>query len=84
MERLVSCQSRPRSPVTEGGLSPAAFKEGAVAVGIPDWYADALLNLYQLYVAGGAQRVTKDVERVTARKPRTFDEFAREHAAAFR
>ena len=65
-------------------ISAAAFKEGAVAAGIPDWYADALLNLYQLYVAGGAQQVTKDVERVTGKKPRSFDQFAREHAAAFR
>lgn len=65
-------------------ISPAAFKEGAVAAGIPGWYADALLNLYQLYLAGGAQQVTKDVERVTGKKPRSFDQFAREHAAAFR
>ena len=65
-------------------ISPAAYKEGAVAAGIPESYVDALLNLYQLYVAGGAQRVTKDVERVAGRKPRTFDEFARDHAAAFR
>jgi len=65
-------------------ISPAAFKEGAVAAGIPEWYVDALLNLYQFYVAGGAQQVTKDVERVTGSKPRTFDEFARDHAAGFR
>jgi uncharacterized protein YbjT (DUF2867 family) len=65
-------------------ISPAAYKEGAVAAGMPESYVDAILNLYQLYVAGGAQRVTKDVERVTGRKPRTFDEFARDHAAAFR
>ena len=65
-------------------ISPAAFKESAIAAGMPELYVDALLNLYQLYVAGGAQRVTKDVERVTGSKPRTFDEFARDHAAAFR
>lgn len=65
-------------------ISPAAFKEGAVAAGIPDWYADALVDVYQLYVGGGAQQVTKDVERVTGKKARGFDQFAREHAAAFR
>lgn len=65
-------------------ISPSAFKEGAVAAGMPELYVDALLSLYQLYVAGGAERVTKDVERVGGRKPRTFDEFARDHAAAFR
>jgi uncharacterized protein YbjT (DUF2867 family) len=65
-------------------ISPAAFKEGAVAAGIPGWYAEALLNLYQSYLAGGAQQVTRDVERVTGKGPRSFDQFAREHAGAFR
>jgi uncharacterized protein YbjT (DUF2867 family) len=65
-------------------IPPAAYKEGAVAAGIPDWYADALLDLYAFYVAGGAQRVSKDVENVTGRKARSFDEFARDHAQAFR
>jgi len=30
------------------------------------------------------QHVTQDVEKVTGRKPRNFDDFAREHASAFR
>jgi uncharacterized protein YbjT (DUF2867 family) len=62
----------------------AAFKQGAVGAGVPEAYADALLNLYQFYLTGGAAKVTNDVERVTGKKPRSFDEFARDHADAFK
>jgi uncharacterized protein YbjT (DUF2867 family) len=65
-------------------IPPAAYKEGAVAAGIPDWYADLLLNLYAFYAEGRAEKVSNDVERVTGRKARSFDEFARDHAQAFK
>lgn len=65
-------------------IPPAAYKEGAAAAGIPDWYADLLLNLYAFYGEGTAQKVSNDVERVTGRKARSFDEFARDHAQAFK
>jgi uncharacterized protein YbjT (DUF2867 family) len=65
-------------------IPPAAYKEGAVAAGIPAWYADLLLDLYQFYVAGRAQKVSNDVEHVTGRKARSFDEFAHDHAQAFK
>lgn len=71
-------------PIKYVDLPPPAYKEGAVAAGFPDWYADLLLELYAFYIAGGAQRVSKDVENVTGRKARSFDEFARDHAQAFR
>jgi uncharacterized protein YbjT (DUF2867 family) len=61
-----------------------AYKEGAVAAGIPDWYAELLLNLYAFYEQGRAQQVSNDVERVTGRKARSFDDFARDHAQAFK
>ncbi|MGH9509139.1 MAG: SDR family oxidoreductase [Terriglobales bacterium] len=61
-----------------------AFRQGALSSGIPEFYVDALTDLYRFYVEGGAQSVTGDVEKITGRKPRTFDDFAREHASAFR
>lgn len=65
-------------------IPPAAYKEGAIAAGIPDWYADLLLNLYAFYGEGRSAQVSNDVERVTGRKARSFDDFAREHAQAFK
>jgi uncharacterized protein YbjT (DUF2867 family) len=65
-------------------VPPAAYKQAAVGAGVPEAYVDALLNLYEFYLMGGAARVTPDVERVLGRKPRTFDQFAQDHAQAFK
>ncbi|MCI0356694.1 MAG: SDR family oxidoreductase [Acidobacteria bacterium] len=65
-------------------IPPEAFKQGALAGGIPEFYVDALTDLYRFYVEEGAQHLSGDVEKVTGGKPRNFDDFAREHASAFR
>jgi uncharacterized protein YbjT (DUF2867 family) len=65
-------------------VPPPAFKQSAMNAGIPEFYADALINLNQFYISGAAAMVTGDVERVTRRKPRTFDQFAKDYAGAFR
>jgi hypothetical protein len=50
---------------------------------VPEWSADALLDLQRLYREGKASRVTNDVERLTGRKPLTFDQFVTDYAFAF-
>src|SRR5262249_27198212 len=80
-EKLTAASGRPIKYVD---IPPEAYREGAVAAGIPDWYADLLLNLYAFYGEGVAAKVSKDVERVTGRKARTFDDFARDHAQVFK
>jgi uncharacterized protein YbjT (DUF2867 family) len=65
-------------------ISETAYKESSLAAGIPEFYVNVLLNLYRFYVAGEAKKLSKDVERVLGRKPRSFDEFARDHAQAFK
>lgn len=65
-------------------IPPAAYKESSLQAGIPEFYVDLLLNLYQYYVAGQAAKLSTDVERVLGRKPRRFDEFAHDHAQAFK
>jgi len=64
-------------------LLPAEFKKAILSAGIPGWSADALLDLQRLYREGKASLVTNDVERLTGRKPITFDQFARDYAFAF-
>lgn len=71
-------------PIKYVDVPPAAYKQAAVGAGVPEAYVDALLNLYEFYLMGGAARVTPDVERVLGRKPRTFDQFAQDHAQAFK
>jgi uncharacterized protein YbjT (DUF2867 family) len=63
---------------------PAAeLKRGVLSAGTPEWSADALLDLQRLYREGKASLVTNDIERLTGRKPITFDQFARDYAFAF-
>jgi len=65
-------------------LAPAEFKNGVLSTGAPEWSADALVDLQRLYREGKASLVSDDVERLTRRKPITFDQFARDYAFAFR
>ena len=65
-------------------ISDEEYKKGAMASGMPEFYADAILDLIQFIEAGKAAQVTSDIERVTGTKPIGFDRFARDYAAAFR
>jgi uncharacterized protein YbjT (DUF2867 family) len=64
-------------------LSPAEFKKAIRSAGMPEWSADALLDLQRLYREGKAGLVTNDVERLTRRKPIPFDQFVRDYTFAF-
>jgi uncharacterized protein YbjT (DUF2867 family) len=64
-------------------LPPAEFKKAILSDGTSEWSADALLNLQRLYREGKASLVTNDVERLSRRKPISFDQFARDYAFAF-
>jgi len=61
-----------------------ALRAEAVGSGVPEFYADALVDLQKYYSAGKAAAVTSDVEKILGRKPRNFDDFARDYADAFR
>jgi hypothetical protein len=41
-------------------------------------------DLYGVFAAGHAARTTDAVERITGKEPITFEQFARDHADAFR
>ena len=69
--------------ITYLDLPPVEFKKAILSTGIQEWSADALVDLQRLYREGKASLVTDDVERLTGRKPVTFDQFARDYAFAF-
>ena len=58
-------------------------KAAMIAGGMPPWYAEAISELMDDYRAGKMSMVSDDVERVTGRKPRTLEQFAQDHRAAF-
>ena len=64
-------------------LTPADYRKALQGAGVPEWSADALIDLQRLYREGGASRVTSTVEQITGRKATTFDQFLQDHAAAF-
>ena len=65
-------------------LTAAEFKKAILSGAMPEWSADALIDLQRLYREGRASLVEHDVERLTGHKPITFDQFALDYAFAFR
>ena len=52
--------------------------------GTPPTIVEGLVDLMHYYIAGKAEEVSPDVERVLGRKPISFDQFARDNAVAFK
>jgi uncharacterized protein YbjT (DUF2867 family) len=65
-------------------ISDEDYRKGAVATGVPEVCAEALVDLARYYRTGAASSVTDDVKRVTGRDSIAFEHFARDHAAALR
>ncbi|MDQ2774960.1 MAG: hypothetical protein M3Y57_08590 [Acidobacteriota bacterium] len=64
-------------------LPPSELKQALLSAGIPEWNANALLDLQRLYREGKAAAVTQDVEAILGRKPTSFGKFLQEHRDAF-
>ncbi len=70
--------------VTYVDIPLAAAKEGMMSAEMPEKLADLMNELYALGPAGHLAYVADTVEEVTGRRPRTFRQFAEDHAAAFK
>lgn len=79
-ERLSAATGR---TVRYVSITPEQFRQGALAAGLPEWLADALGVLNEIFAAGKASVVTNVVREVGGKEPTTFAEFARDHAGAF-
>lgn len=62
-------------------LSPSDLKSGMLAAGVPEEYADWLLDLERYYREAQASRITNDIQLVTGRAPRRFAQYARDCAS---
>lgn len=60
-----------------------AVRAAMIEAGLPGWYADDLVALNGVINAGWAEGVTDVVATVAKKEPISFDQFARDHAAAF-
>lgn len=57
---------------------------GMIGSGMPEWLAGNLVTLFRLLRGGAGSEVTDAFERVVGRAPRTFADWATDHASAFR
>jgi hypothetical protein len=62
----------------------AAAVEAMTQMGFAPTLIDWLMSLNHVIKQGWAAGLSDDVKRLTGHAPRTFDAFAREHAAAWR
>lgn len=70
--------------VTYVDVPEGAARDSMLKMGMPDWLVAALLELFAINKAGHTSAVTGDIKAVTGRAPRTFADFAKENAEAFR
>jgi uncharacterized protein YbjT (DUF2867 family) len=61
-----------------------AARQGLMAAGMPDWLVSHLTQLFGKIRQGALETVTDTVRTLTGREPRSFSEFARDHAVLFR
>ena len=70
-------------PVRHVDLPDGEYKKALVGFGIPEAYADAIVDLNRYYRTGAGAPVTADFERLVGRRPGNFDQFARDHASVW-
>lgn len=58
-------------------------RQAMISQGSPEWMADAMLELYQVYKAGYSNQVFDSVQAVTNRKPHTFRQFVQDYKECF-
>ena len=65
-------------------ITPDQYRQGALAMGMPAPYVDALVDLDRAYATGALTQVTGAVKELTGRDPITFEQFAKDYADRFR
>lgn len=70
-------------PVKHVDIPEAAFREQMAKFGAPPVLVETVARLYTDMRAGKTAAVLPTIQEVTGRKPRTFDDWAKENAAAF-
>jgi uncharacterized protein YbjT (DUF2867 family) len=61
-----------------------AARAAMIGNGMPEWLADNLVTLFRQLRSGAGSDVTDGVQRVVGRAPRSFADWAADHASAFR
>lgn len=70
--------------VTYQNITPEQLKAGMTAAGASPAYVGLMDALYGFVRAGQTAQVTDDVQRVTGQPPRSFAQFAQDHASSWK
>ncbi len=70
-------------PVRYVDVPEADARRAMLGAGLPPWLTEVIMELYAMSKAGGASRLSPDVERVLGRPPTSFADYARERRADF-
>lgn len=65
-------------------VPPDRALQGMLGRGVPDWFANAMVEVMQHIRTGAAAAINNAVFEITGRRPRSYDEFAHEFASLFR
>jgi len=65
-------------------IPPEQLKAGMVAAGMPEWLANDLQILNEMWSKGMGTELNEGIRTITGRPGRTFRTFAEDYAAAFR
>lgn len=71
-------------PIQFVAVPGEAARQGLLETGMPLWFANGLVALFELLRKGEAENTTDCVEDLTGRKPRSFAQFAQDQAGVFR
>jgi uncharacterized protein YbjT (DUF2867 family) len=71
------------TPVQVVALTEQDLRAGMKAHGVPDVYADHLVDLDKWYATGKGDVVTSSIREVTGREPNDFESFVKEFAEMF-
>lgn len=72
------------APVEYIPVSAEAAEQALLPAGMPAWDAHVLAEIQALFGSGAYAHVKPDLAHLLGRQPRTFADFARDHAVAFR
>jgi uncharacterized protein YbjT (DUF2867 family) len=70
-------------PIRFVDVPPEAMRAALVDLGFPPWQADGLLEEFAMYRRGAAAGVDSGIREALGRAPRSFNDFARDHASLF-
>ena len=71
-------------PIRYVAVPPESALDSMLKAGMPEWNAKAVTELYGVFAAGHAAKITDTIEKVTGKRPIPFEQFARDYAAAFK